>query len=94
MTGGPPQLLSPPGCCVPTGSDLGLLPLQVVYFTATFPYLMLVILLVRGVTLPGAYEGIIYYLKPDLFRLKDPQVGTVLGTISPDVSHPKSDLHF
>lgn len=55
---------------------------------------MLVILLVRGVTLPGAYEGIIYYLKPDLFRLKDPQVGTVLGTISPDVSHPKSDLHF
>ena len=60
----------------------GPVSLQVVYFTATFPYLMLVILLIRGITLPGAYQGVIYYLKPDLLRLKDPQVGAVLGTIS------------
>lgn len=50
------------------------LPLQVVYFTATFPYVMLFILLVRGVMLPGAAEGIIFYLKPDMSRLADPQV--------------------
>lgn len=55
---------------------------------------MLVILLVRGVTLPGAYEGIIYYLKPDLLRLKDPQVGISLGTLILGVSLPKADPDF
>lgn len=47
---------------------------QVVYLTATFPYIMLLVLLVRGITLPGAGRGIIYYLKPDIGRLADPQV--------------------
>lgn len=51
---------------------------QVVYVTATFPYVMLLVLLVRGVTLPGAYEGIKFYLYPDISRLSDPQVGRVL----------------
>lgn len=51
------------------------LPLgQVVYFTATFPYLMLMVLLIRGVTLPGAAQGIRFYLYPDPTRLVDPQV--------------------
>ena len=48
--------------------------IQVVYFTATFPYVVLTILLVRGVTLEGATDGIIFYLKPDLERLLDSQV--------------------
>lgn len=47
---------------------------KVVYFTATFPLLMLLVLLVRGVTLDGAVDGIVFYLKPDLERLKDVQV--------------------
>uniref|UniRef100_A0A671SWR5 Transporter n=1 Tax=Sinocyclocheilus anshuiensis TaxID=1608454 RepID=A0A671SWR5_9TELE len=46
---------------------------KVVYVTATFPYVMLLILLIRGVTLPGASRGIQFYLYPDLGRLADPQ---------------------
>lgn len=51
---------------------------QVVYITATFPFVMLIVLLIRGVTLPGASQGIKFYLYPDLERLKDPEVSAPL----------------
>lgn len=47
---------------------------QVVYFTATFPYAMLLVLLVRGLSLPGALEGVQFYLMPDVKRISDAQV--------------------
>ncbi|CAK7313250.1 Sodium- and chloride-dependent betaine transporter [Vulpes lagopus] len=46
---------------------------QIACFTATFPYVVLVVLQVRGVLLPGALDGgIIYHLKPDWSKLGFP----------------------
>ncbi|XP_017349074.1 sodium- and chloride-dependent GABA transporter 2 [Ictalurus punctatus] len=47
---------------------------KAVYFTAIFPYVILLVLLLRGLTLPGALQGIKYYLYPQPSRLTDPQV--------------------
>lgn len=47
---------------------------KVVWATATLPYVVLTILLIRGLMLPGALGGIVYYLKPEMDRLSDTQV--------------------
>lgn len=47
---------------------------KVVYFTALFPYVVLTALLIRALTLPGASDGIVFYLKPDWSRLKSAAV--------------------
>ncbi|XP_054707444.1 sodium-dependent serotonin transporter-like [Uloborus diversus] len=42
---------------------------KVVWFTATLPYVVLLVLLCRGVTLEGSMDGIRYYLSPDWDKL-------------------------
>uniref|UniRef100_A0A7N6BDI6 Transporter n=1 Tax=Anabas testudineus TaxID=64144 RepID=A0A7N6BDI6_ANATE len=53
---------------------------KVAYFTATFPYVMLLILLIRGLTLPGAFEGIYFYLYPNLKGLANLEVWIEAGS--------------
>jgi SNF family Na+-dependent transporter len=49
-------------------------------FTATFPYLIVLILLIRGVTLDGARIGLDYYiLKPDFSFFWEPKVGDAVA---------------
>ncbi|XP_048250521.1 sodium- and chloride-dependent glycine transporter 1-like [Haliotis rufescens] len=47
---------------------------KVVYVAATVPYLILIALLIRGLLLPGAVEGIRYYVIPQWEKLLDIKV--------------------
>jgi solute carrier family 6 amino acid transporter-like protein 5/7/9/14 len=47
---------------------------QVVYLTALAPYVLLLVLLVRMATLPGAKDGVVFYLKPEWKNLRRAQV--------------------
>ncbi|KAH9503519.1 hypothetical protein Btru_068104, partial [Bulinus truncatus] len=47
---------------------------KVVYITATLPYVIMTILLVRGVLLPGAEDGIRYFITPKIDSLRKPKV--------------------
>lgn len=44
------------------------------YFLALFPYVVLTALLIRGCTLPGALNGIIFFIKPQWDQLLNPKV--------------------
>lgn len=56
--------------------NLGFFSLQVVYFTATFPYVVILILLIKGATLEGARDGIEFYIgsQSNLTKVWDVQV--------------------
>lgn len=57
------------------------------------PYLVLLILLIRGCLLPGAIEGIKYFITPNLKRLGDPQV-TFPSKNTECARHKKNGLRF
>lgn len=50
------------------------------WVTALYPYFILTALLIRAVTLPGAAEGIKFYLKPDFTKLRSTEVWIDAGT--------------
>lgn len=47
---------------------------KVVYVTATFPYVILIILFFFGIFRDGAKEGVSFYLTPDTSRLKEASI--------------------
>lgn len=56
--------------------------MQVVYVTALAPYLLLGVLLVKGLLLPGAGTGIKYYLMPNITKLAEAKVNTSIEHVS------------
>ena len=64
---------------------------QVAWFTAIFPYVVLLILLVRGLTLRGASVGLQFYLEPSfqqVRRVAHPRPST------PIHAHPRPSTPF
>ncbi|XP_057324012.1 sodium-dependent nutrient amino acid transporter 1-like isoform X2 [Microplitis mediator] len=73
------------------------------YFLAIFPYVVMLALFGRSVTLEGAIDGIIYFLRPDWNKMTDPQVwyaavtqsffslGVCFGVVIMYASHNKFD---
>ncbi len=45
---------------------------KIVWLTVPLPFLMLIVLAIRGLTLEGAMDGLVYYLDPDWSQLKSP----------------------
>lgn len=69
---------------VPEDRGGGCLPApQVVWVTATLPYAVLLTLLVRGATLPGAWRGIVFFLQPDWEKLTSTAVSQRGARLSP-----------
>lgn len=60
---------------------------KIVYFTVGIPWLILIIMVIRGLTLPGAIDGLNFYLTPDFSVLLNPTVwlaayGQIFFTLS------------
>jgi len=60
---------------------------KIVYFTVIIPWLIIVVMVIRGLTLPGAMDGIKFYLTPDFSVLLNPKVwlaayGQIFFTLS------------
>lgn len=53
---------------------------KVMYVTATSPYLFMLILLINGALLPGAKQGFLYYVNPNVTKLKELDVWVDAGT--------------
>ena len=48
------------------------------YFLALFPYVIMIALFIRGVTLPGATDGMLHFITPKWDQLLNPEVSNLI----------------
>ncbi|XP_076343238.1 sodium- and chloride-dependent GABA transporter 1-like [Tachypleus tridentatus] len=53
---------------------------KIIKVSAVTPYFIRIILLIRGVTLEGAGDGLLFYITPKFDKLLDPKVWVTAGT--------------
>jgi uncharacterized membrane protein len=55
---------------------------EVVYVTVILPYIILLVLFARFMTLPGSINGLIHFFKPDWNALKNVQVSRLVSLLA------------
>ncbi|XP_076330637.1 sodium- and chloride-dependent GABA transporter 1-like [Tachypleus tridentatus] len=53
---------------------------KIIEVSAVTPYVILIVLFIRGVTLEGAGDGLLFYISPQFDKLLDPKVWVTAGT--------------
>lgn len=61
------------------------------YFTATFPYVILIVLLIRGVTLDGAMNGLETFITPDVSNNNNCVIQEERGSVIACLVYPCAD---
>lgn len=66
------------------------------YFLAIFPYVVIITLLIQACTLPGAVNGILFFIKPQFGELLNPKVRScatfVISAVNCLVGYNRSDI--
>lgn len=62
------------------------------YFLALFPYVIMVALLIRGATLPGAGQGVLFFIEPQWGELLNPEVSEPMGSANLMTSTASNDM--
>jgi SNF family Na+-dependent transporter len=64
------------------------------YFLALFPYVIMIALLIRGATLPGAGQGVLFFIEPQWEELLNPQVSSLMNTYAIFLMLGKKDVLY
>jgi solute carrier family 6 amino acid transporter-like protein 5/7/9/14 len=63
------------------------------YFLALFPYVIMITLLIRGATLPGAGQGVLFFIEPQWEELLNPEVSEWMDSTCLVTSTAQKDIY-